>query len=345
MDKAGNVRKGEELNWANLKVYLNANLEFEGDLSFAQFHGGHANLTYLISTKDTEYVLRRPPFGKIAPGAHDMKREYHVLSRLHQHYNQAPRAYLYCDDVDIIGAPFVVMERKSGIVIRQAIPDEFVGLPNIQQRLTNALVTALADLHNLDISQTGLEGLGKPDGFVHRQVSGWQKRWQLSKTSENEDMESAMNILSESIPSPQRASIIHNDFKFDNCQFQPDNPDLVSAVFDWDMSTLGDPLIDFGSALSYWPDPYLKGFKALPLYSWTDLPDKEYLKKKYGELTGLNMEKIGWYESFSYWKNAVILQQLYKRYVDGETKDERMAQFGELAKMLAFASNRIAQDL
>jgi len=147
-------------------------------------------------------------------------------------------------------------------------------------------------------------------------------------------MDQVMEALQKDIPSPQTASVLHNDYKFDNCQFQMDNPDLVTSVFDWDMCTIGDPLIDFGSTLSYWPDPRFAGVK-MPIILRGDFPDKQYLKESYSRHTGFDLSQMDWYESFALWKNAVILQQLYARYMNGATKDKRMADLGKLAKLLA----------
>lgn len=341
MSDVNKVRKGEELSWSVLEEYLKSNIDgLEGDMEFGQFHGGHANLTYLIKFGEQEFVLRRPPFGKIAPGAHDMKREFRVLSKLYQFLPQAPRAYHLCLDEEVIGAKFVLIERRKGVVIRKDLPSCFTGVDNINQRLTDALIKATADLHTIDVAEADLTNLGRPDGFATRQVEGWFNRWNLSKTEENNDMEEVFSKLSSAIPVPQTVSVIHNDLKFDNCQFDEDNPDQVASIFDWDMSTLGDPLFDFGILLSYWKDPLLDNFKILPLSLKGNLPDKEYLIHKYKALSGYDLSKIKWYECFAYWKNAVVLQQLYKRYVDGATKDERMAQLGMGAKIFASAAKQ-----
>jgi len=335
------IREGEALKWDVLEPYLRGVLEdIDGEMTVGQFHGGHANLTYLVRFGEKEFVLRRPPFGKIAPGAHDMKREYRVLSKLYKFLPQAPRAYHLCLDEEIIGAKFVMIERRVGVVIRKKMPDCFKQIENVNERLANALLKVTADLHTVDVEKADLTKLGRPDGFAERQVEGWYNRWNLSKTEENKDMENVFKKLSEHIPTPQAVAIIHNDLKFDNCQFSADDPDEVRSIFDWDMTTLGDPLIDFGILLSYWQDPLLENFKILPFSLEGESPNKDYLIKRYEELSGYNLDNIRWYECFAYWKNAVVLQQLYKRYVDGATKDERMAQLGMGAKILASAANQ-----
>ena len=346
MDKAKTIRKGEELDWPKLEAYLREALpDLEGAMEVKQFHGGHANLTYLLTFGSQELVLRRPPFGKIAPGAHDMKREFRVLSKLYKHFPQAPRAFHLCEDESVIGAKFVVMERRSGVVVRYEIPECFQGLENIETRLTDAMIRTEAALHKVDVEAADLTRLGRPEGFLERQLNGWGKRWELSKIEANEAMDGVLEALSASIPEPQAVSIIHNDIKFDNCQFQPDNPDAVTSVFDWDMTTLGDPLIDLGVTLSYWPEPRLSAFKSLPVGLKGNFPPKAYLIEKYAEYTGFSMEQIAWYESFSYWKGAVIAQQLYKRFVDGATKDPRMKGFGEAAKAMGGLAFDIARGI
>lgn len=330
------IRKGEELDWNSLETYLREILEdVNGDMTVGQFHGGHANLTYLIQFGDKEFVLRRPPFGKIAPGAHDMKREFRVLSKLYKFLPQAPRGYHLCMDEAIIGAKFVIIERRKGVVIRRDLPACFQGVENINKRLTDALLDATAALHTVDVEEADLTKLGRPEGFAQRQVEGWYNRWNLAKTEEFNAMDVVFEKLSQNIPDPQAVAIIHNDLKFDNCQFSPDNPDEVKSIFDWDMSTLGDPLIDFGILLSYWKDPLLDNFKILPFSLSGDSPDKDYLIEQYAQRSGYDLSGIKWYECFAFWKNAVVLQQLYKRYVDGATKDERMAKLGMGAQLLA----------
>lgn len=346
MDKAKHVRAGEELNWENLESYLrNVLPDLSGKMEVAQFHGGHANLTYLVQFGQQEFIIRRPPFGKIAPGAHDMKREYRVLSKLYKVYDRAPRAYYLCEDEEIIGARFVVIERRKGVVVRYELPEVFRGIDNVETRLTDALIKALAELHKVDVEAADLTKLGRPEGFIQRQLDGWHQRWQLVEIEKNTDMQETFEILSQDVPDPQAVSIVHNDIKFDNCQFQADNPDLVTSIFDWDMTTLGDPLADLGMSLSYWPDERLKQFKNLPVALKGDFPDKKYIIEKYRDYSGFDLSRISWYESLSYWKGAVIAQQLYKRFVDGATKDQRMKGFGESAKALAMLARDIAKGI
>lgn len=337
MDTAKEVRNGEHLDWDKLEQHLRTELpELKGEMKVAQFHGGHANLTYLLTFGETELVLRRPPFGKIAPGAHDMKREYRVLSKLYTHFSPAPRAYHLCEEEDIIGAKFVVIERKKGVVVRYKLLDCFKEFEHAERRITEAMIQAQAALHLVDYQAADLSNLGRPEGFLERQLNGWAKRWELSKTEDNKEMDSILAWLQKDIPTSQRVSIIHNDIKPDNCQFQPDNPDLVTAIFDWDMCTLGDPLVDFASTLSYWPDQRFDRhkFPELPVTLAGNFPPKSFLIDRYQAHTKFDLSRLSWYEVFAFWKGSVIAQQLYKRYVDGQTKDPRMKLFGISAKAM-----------
>ena len=342
IDTAKEVRQGEELNWDKLETFIRANLPemIQGKMEVSQFHGGHANLTYLLTFPSTEIILRRPPFGNIAPGAHDMKREYRVLSKLYKVFNEAPRAYLFCDDDSIIGAPFVLLERKRGVVVRTELLDCFKPFDRAEERLTTAMVAAMAKLHTVDVDAADLSKLGRPEGFLERQLSGWSKRWQLIDSDGNKDMNTVLDMLSKSIPKPQAVSIIHNDIKLDNCQFQADNPDQVTAIFDWDMTTLGDPLVDLGTTLSYWVEPYFDNFR-LPVSLDKSFPEKAFLLRKYEEFTGFSLERIDWYHAFAYWKGAVVAAQLYNRYLNGETKDERMKKFGQAVIAMADIAKQI----
>ncbi|PPK85753.1 aminoglycoside phosphotransferase (APT) family kinase protein [Neolewinella xylanilytica] len=330
------TRPGEELPLDQLEPYLRRHLpDFDGPLSVRQFRGGHANLTYELTFRDRAFVLRRPPFGNIAPGAHDMRREYQVLSRLPEYFTPAPGALHLCTDPAIIGVDFIVMERREGTVVRYRLPEEFGGIDRVEERLTDALMRVTAELHLVDPERAGLADLGRPRGFAERQLRGWTQRWQLAKTEENNDVNYLADRLGQNIPEPQAVSIVHGDLKFDNCQFQPGEPDRVTSVFDWDMATLGDPLIDLAGTLSFWPDPKIDPTEMpIPLLVG-DWPDKAYLKARYAEYTGFDLSRMPWYEAFACLKTAVIAQQLYRRYRDGGTKDIRMEQFAQAAQAFA----------
>ena len=325
------VRAGDELDWPALEAHLRAQV---GDLPNApmrvlQFPRGNANLTYQLAFGDLRLVLRRPPFGKTAPGAHDMGREHAILSKLWRAYPRAPRALLFCEDTAVIGAPFVVQEyRGDGVVIFGPASDDMAGLPGLGGRLTSALAGALADLHKVDYAAIDLAGLGRPDGFVARQLSGWRDRWRrVASEDRTAQMERLADRLERDLPAPRRTSIVHNDFKLDNCQFRPGAPDLVISVFDWDMATLGDPLVDVGVTLAYWP--YAQRQQSL------GLPPKETFAEVYAELAGIEVGALRWYEAFACWRNAVAIQQLYDRFLKGDSHDERQAATGRNVVLLA----------
>ena len=339
------IRPGEELPVDRLRAYLGERLEVTAPLTMLQFPNGSANLTYLLQFGDDEFVLRRPPLGQIAPGAHDMKREFRVLSKLFREYERAPRAYVFCDDRDVIGSDFVVAEYRRGEVVWAMLPESLASMPDAGFRVGLATVDALADLHLVDPSACDLADLGRPDGYLERQVRGWRQRWDLVATPNHDPlMQSVGATLERRLPRSQAASILHNDFKTDNCQFRPGEPDRVTAVFDWDMATLGDPLVDLGTLLNYWPDPldsdddrafHVQGVELL------GFPTRAAVIERYGALTQFDVSGIPWYEAFACWRTCVILQQLHQRYVRGESTDERMASRGDHIGMLAQRANRI----
>ena len=250
------IRDDERFDEARVASYLREHLkELVGDslIRFDQFPGGAANLTYRATAGEMELVLRRAPHGPVAKGGHDMEREYRVLSRLWQAYPKAPRSYHFCTDPGILGKPFFVMERRRGWVVRAEWPEAYRDSDSLRRKLVGSLVDSLAELHLVNADEIGLGGFGRPDGFVERQVEGWSRRWQAAKTRDVPDMERAVRFLVGNAPDPGPATILHNDYKLDNTMVS-DRGDLV-AVFDWDMSTRGDAMVDLGTLLAYWPDP------------------------------------------------------------------------------------------
>jgi aminoglycoside phosphotransferase (APT) family kinase protein len=344
------VRPGEQLDCAALEAWLRPRLAevlpgVDGPLEVLQFPNGSANLTYLLRMAGHELVLRRPPMGQIAPGAHDMKREFKVLSRLWRHFDRAPRAYAFCDNPTVVGTDFFVMERRRGEVIRAAIPESMRGHADVGCRVAFALVDAMADLHALDPKACDLADLGKPEGFIERQVNGWAKRWELAKFDDSPaEMDDLHQRLLRSMPTMSRASIVHNDLKLDNCQFDPANPDRVASIFDWDMTTLGDPLIDLGTLLNYWPDPddppEAQRFNN-PGLAQMGLPTRGELTARYAARTGVEVAAIRWWEAFALWKTVVVVQQLHRRWVRGESADPRMERIADRIPSLIAAGRTV----
>ena len=353
------VRPGEQLDWDALATYLRAHLAgVDGlrdpsgrdvPLEPVQFPNGSANLTYLLRFGSTELVLRRPPFGIIAPGAHDMRREFRVLSKLWKGFDRAPRAYLFCDDHGVIGADFVVMERRVGEVIRNSLPTSMHGLPDVGHRLGLALVDAMAEMHLLEPGVLGLGELGRPEGFAARQVAGWATRWDLVRPQNAPaEMDELPIRLAACVPEPTRVSIVHNDLKLDNCQFLPGEPDRVHSIFDWDMTTLGEPLVDLGTLLNYWPDPSDSPDEVRISHEGLlemGLPTRAEVIDRYAERTGLDVSAAGWYEAFAQWKTGVVIQQLHLRWVRGESTDERMATIADRLPTLAATATALLDRL
>ena len=350
MDAPAPVRPGEQLDWTTLERHLREHLaELDAPFEVLQFPNGSANLTYLLRFGDTEFVLRRPPFGVVAPGAHDMRREYRVLSKLWTSFDRAPRAHLFCDDHSVIGADFVVMDRRHGEVVRDAIPASMAHHPDVARRVGIALVDAMADLHLLDPDAAGVGDLGRPDGFTERQVAGWASRWGLVRPDDGPPvMDELADRLAATMPPPTRASIVHNDLKLDNCQFDPADPDRVCSIFDWDMTTLGEPLVDLGTLLNYWPDPSdgtentrvrHEGLASM------GLPTRREVTERYAERTGLDVSSAGWYEAFAQWKTAVVVQQLYRRWERGESSDPRMETIADRLPVLAATAAELLDGL
>ena len=325
-------RPDERLDTARLEPYLREHLPgAEGPLSVRQFGGGKANLTYLLRFSDSEFVLRRPPLGPIPPGAHDMRREHRVLSVLHPRYSPAPRSLHLCEDESVIGAMFIVEERRHGFVIRDDIPSEFAGRPELNRRIGTALVDALADLHLVPPADVGLGDLGRPEGFLERQLSGWTRRWQAAQGGEQADraaaeMQPVIDWLGRNLPASRGAALLHNDYRLDNCLLDPADPGRIEAVLDWDMSTQGDPLADLGYVLNYWvesgDDPVWREIAAMP--TWRDgFPSRAEAIERYAARTGFDVAAIGWHHVFAAFKLAVIIQQIYIRFVRGQTQDQR----------------------
>jgi aminoglycoside phosphotransferase (APT) family kinase protein len=329
------VRAGEELDWASLERFLVDRLDdVGGSMEVLQFPNGSANLTYLVRFGERRFVVRRPPFGRIAPGAHDMRREFRTLSRLWRGYAPAPRAFLFCDDHSVVGSDFTVIEYRSGEVVWGVVPPSMTRHADVGRRIGLAVVDALADLHLVDPQSVDLAELGRPDGFVERQVRGWAQRWELAALPDSDPLMGAVGErLAATTPETRYVSILHNDYKLDNCQFDPAEPDRVKSVFDWDMATLGDPFVDLGITLNYWPDPSdVDGLRPIVNPGMDDLgmPPRAEVIERYASRTGFDVTEVRWYEAFAAWKTAVVLQQLYARWVRGESTDPLMAERGPM---------------
>jgi aminoglycoside phosphotransferase (APT) family kinase protein len=330
-------RADEHLPLERLESYLRESLpQTSGELEILQFAGGRANHTYLLRFDDAEYVLRRPPLGPVAPSSHDMKREYRVLSRLYRHLRLAPRSYLYCEDESLIGAPFQVMERRRGIVIRERVPPPFDGDPAVKRRIGEMLVDVLAELHLVDREAAGLDDLGRPEGFVERQLEGWVGRWEAAAHEENRAMRKLVAWLRAHRPASRYVSLLHNDYKLDNLLVDACDPAVPVAILDWDMCTSGDPLMDVGYLLNQWAeardDPAWIAAAAIPSTE-PGFPSRGDVVERYARRSGFDLDDIHWYYAFAAMKFAAVIQQIFIRYHRGQTRDERFAGFDERARI------------
>ncbi|PEN14000.1 phosphotransferase family protein [Longibacter salinarum] len=340
------VREDESFDIHAVAEFLNDRLEITSGIpTVRQFGGGKANLTYLLDYGENELVLRRPPLGPVAENAHDMHREYSVLSKLHQAYDLAPEALVYCGDPSLIGSEFFVMERRQGVVVRDTMPDAYRNLDDAPQRMSHALIDALADLHAVDYESIGLEDLGRPDGFIDRQIEGWYERWNAAKDENVGSMNEVYDWLCENRPDSNRASLVHNDYKLDNLMLTPNDPGTPVAVFDWDMCTLGDPLSDLGALLTYWiqptdPAPFQK-FATMPVDE--RFPSRSELVRRYASRSGRDVSNIRFYHALGLFRLTVIVAQIYIRYKRGQTKDERFAALGPMIRITAQAAREVAE--
>lgn len=354
MSETRPVRPGEELNQNNLSAFLRENLRLKSaEIEISQFPGGSSNLTYCVKIGSDEYVLRRPPFGNRVKSAHDMSREYNVLMKLSKVYPPAPKPLVYCGDESVIGSEFYLMERRRGVIVRGKIPEtaQSEKLRNSQSfrlKVVRSFIGNLVKLHSLDYEKIGLGDLGKPEGYVGRQIQGWTKRYFNAKTDENAELEKAIEWLNENIPDSHGASLIHNDYKFDNVMLNPQDLTEIVAVLDWEMTTIGEPLMDLGSSLAYWMSK-AEGETMLnqpfnPRVLMENIRRRE-LVEIYEEKSGKKVTDLLFYYVFGTVKLAVIAQQIYFRYVKGFTRDERFASFGVFVNSLGkIALNAIEKE-
>ena len=341
------VRKDEQLDLESLRQYLKNILKLDfNNLTSLQFSGGHANLTYLLKLDEREYVLRRPPLGPVAPSSHDMYREHRVQSSLNTLFPLAPKSLYFCDEETIIGSKFHIIERRNGFVIRKQFEPYISPTKDNLRKISFKIIDVLSDLHKINPDEVGLGDLGKPDGFVLRQLNGWEERWKKSteETDLNSKFDKLIGYLRSTLPQPQTVTILHNDFKLDNIMWSNADPFDLIAVFDWDMCTRGDPLMDLGHMLNYWIDETdnedCKLITSMPVDKIL-YPTRKEIVDYYSKKTGFNVENINWYYAFGAFKLAVILQQIFYRYQKGQTQDERFSNFGKRIDALINRANNV----
>ena len=348
LDQANTVRPGETLDADRIGNYLKKELPgLDGPVTVHQFHSGFSNLTYLITIGGTELVLRRPPVGKKAKTAHDMNREYRILSALKPVFPYVPAPLKYCDDPAVMDVPFYVMERMQGVILRKSLPDTLGIDAAGAGRLCRRLVDVLTALHGLDYRECGLADLGNPDGYVSRQVHGWSTRYRNARTDDVPDFEAVMAWLHTTMPADHdRPALIHNDYKFDNVILDPADPTHITGVLDWEMATIGDPLMDLGASLGYWVEPddsdELKLIRTLPTLS-PGMLTRRQIVDWYQSKTGTTIDTFAWYYGFGLFRLAVIAQQIYYRFYHGQTTDERFRMLGVAVGILERAAVRVME--
>ncbi len=348
------VREGEQVDWARLIAWLRQSLpacniprlDVSLDPVVAQFPGGHSNLTYAICFGDVDIVIRRPPFGPVAPTAHDMAREFRWLSAMHPAFHLAPRPYLLCEDTSIIGSVFYAMERRRGLVVRAEEPPGIADNESARRAISGVMVDTLAELHSIDVAANGLSGLGKPVGFVERQVRGWSERWQRAQIAPVSEMDALAEWLRARLPpDPATPAVVHGDFKLDNVMLDAGDVGRIVAILDWEMSALGDPLVDVGILLAYWA-PTAPPLQRDALTTVTHRPGyfhRDEIVERYAARSGRDLSSIRFYEVFARFKIAVVIQQIYFRYVKGQTTDARFATFDERVVFLARQAAALAE--
>jgi aminoglycoside phosphotransferase (APT) family kinase protein len=338
------VRAGEELDLARLAPYLREVLGRPGaPVEVEQFRGGHSNLTYLVRVDGREAVLRRPPFGSTVKSAHDMGREFRILSRLHPAYSRAPEVIAFCEDESVLGAKFYLMERVRGVILRREPPPGLVFDEEAARRLSEAVIDGLADLHAIDPRAVGLGDLGKPEGYCARQVSGWTRRYRDAQTDDVEDMEAVAAWLAAHLPADGPGRLIHNDYKYDNLVLDPADLTRIVGVLDWEMSTLGDPLMDLGTTLCYWVEAGDPESLRATAFGPTAAPGsltRAALVARYAARTGRAVPDPTFYYAFGLFKTAVVVQQIYYRWRKGVTRDERFARMIDGVRVLAGQARR-----
>jgi aminoglycoside phosphotransferase (APT) family kinase protein len=327
LDQPTAVRPGEELDLAALEAYLRQHLPLpDAPLEIEQFPRGFSNLTYLLRVGEQELVLRRPPFGVRGRGAHDMGREFTILSALIDSYGKVPRPVVHCEDDSVLGAPFYLMERVRGIILRDRPPRGLDLAPDRMREICHALIDGLAELHAVDHRAAGLDTLARPEGYVERQVTGWTERYRRAQTDEVAGMEHAAAWLAANLPPESGAALIHNDYRYDNVVLDPADPTRIVAVLDWEMATVGDPWLDVGTTLGYWTEPGDPA--ALRQFGLTSLPgnlDRQQWFERYAERSGQTAPDPLFPYVYGLFKIGVIVQQIYARYRQGTTQDPRFA--------------------
>jgi len=346
LDTPTKIRQGEGLDISALEDFLTDKIkDVAGPIEVKQFPSGFSNLTYQVKTRDRTMILRRPPFGTKAKTAHDMSREFKILSALHNIFPYCPKPYLYSDDESVIGSPFYVMEKITGIILRKDLPKGLFFNPEKARKLSGSYLDIQYQLHGIDYHAIGLENFGKPMGYVKRQIQGWSKRYRNARTSDAPDFEKVMKWLDKNQPEDcEKPGIIHNDYKLDNLVLDPANQMKILGVLDWEIATIGDPLMDLGSSLAYWvqksDSKEMLSIRTMPTHL-DGFMTREELVERYLEKSGLKIDSFDYYLVFGMFRLAAIAQQIYYRYFHGQTRDRRFASLVYCVKVLETEAMKI----
>jgi aminoglycoside phosphotransferase (APT) family kinase protein len=349
VDEPGEVRPGEELDQAKIGSFLKDAIPgLEGELTIKQFPGGRSNLTYLVTTSNREMILRRPPFGKKPKSGHDMSREYRILKALRPVFRYCPEPLAYSEDLSIMGCPFYFMERIRGLIMRRNLPEGVTLTPDQARMLSENLIKVLCELHSIDYRKAGLWDFGKPEGYVKRQVNGWIGRYHDARTPDAPDYESIMRWLTEKMPGDTATPcVIHNDYKFDNVILNPQNPLEIIGVLDWEMATIGDPLMDLGNSIAYWvekDDPTSSQIIKMMATNTDGMLTRKEQVALYSKIMGRAIDNFDFYHCFGVFRIAVILQQIYYRYYHKQTNDERFRLMIDMVNILETVAKELIRN-
>jgi aminoglycoside phosphotransferase (APT) family kinase protein len=347
LNRSVEVGPTEEVDLGKLESFLRERFPEAGEgLSVRHFGNGSSNLTYFVRLGSLDVVLRRPPLSGQANTAQDMGREYQILSRLNQVYTLAPRALVYCEDPTVLGVPFYLMEPIAGIVLTVSKSLETRLLTSKAKQMCKSFIENLAALHAVSFVDAGLGDLGKPEGYVERQVNGWIKRYYRSQVESITEVEKVSSWLSAHIPTRYRGALIHNDYHLGNVVFSSHNVGTLVGVLDWEMCTIGDPLMDLGTSLSYWVEPQdpeeIQNIGRITPVIPGFVTRREFAEL-YAERSGQSLKDIAFYYAFGLFKTAVIVQQIYYRFQRGFMKDTRFAGYFEIARGLILAAARASE--
>ncbi|WP_462410426.1 phosphotransferase family protein [Neobacillus sp. Marseille-QA0830] len=317
----------EYINWNQLETLIRKTIPDIPDetMKIKKFSEGYSNHTYLLSFGSWESVLRRPPFGEIPAKAHDIGREYRILSKLHEVYPLAPKPYLYSEDPAIMGKHFYLMEKKQGVVINEVLPDCYGPSEQVGPAISKGIIHSLVELQQVDYQKANLLDIGKPEGYLERQVHSWIKRNAMSKTDEFCGVKELEAWLIKNMAPTDDTTIVHNDFKLNNLVLDPNDPGIVKGVLDWEMATIGDPMTDIGAVLAFWGEGSDPDFGISVVTNQPGFFSRREMAELYARVSGRDIKAINFHVTFGFYKLAVILQQLYYRWKKGATDDQRFA--------------------